>query len=368
MPTAKATKASDKAQICRKLVLTLQKVYGKSVPKVDLPVLETLLFSICLEDNAWEAAEAGYRNLLASYFDLNEIRVSSVTELEQILKPLKDADWKGLRIRAVLRHVFESTYSFDFEKFRRLTQEVAVKSLKKITDLSPFAKDFAIQQILGSHMVCLDASMLAAARWLGLTPAALDATAAGEYLKGGLKKSEVAEFSYLLRCLAVDARYVSRFAEPLPDGLDMGDVQDRWTELQSPSKRKPARVVEKVVEPPAAARDKTVPKNAPARTAGGKPTTPSSPVKGSAEASDRKAIKKNAPAVDKSNPNVKPPTSTRPNTVPPKKNQKPADKLESSARPSANSARPSDRKSAEKADQAKKGPTPKGKPPRGGKG
>ena len=179
MPTGKVTKASDKAQICKKLVSGLQKLYGKSLPRLDMPVLETFIFAICLEDNGWEAADTAFKKLIASYFDLNEIRVTSVLELEEVLHPLRDADWKGLRIRSILRHVFESTYTLEFEKYRRLTQEVAVKTLKKIPDISPFVRDFSLQHILGSHIVCLDASMLKACQWLGVVPVDMDATSAG---------------------------------------------------------------------------------------------------------------------------------------------------------------------------------------------
>lgn len=313
MPTAKATKASDKAQICRKLVLALQKLYGKSVPKVDLPVLETFLLAICLEDNSWEAAETGLKKLQSSCFDLNEVRVSSVTELEQLLQPLKNADWKGLRIRSLLRYVFESSYSFDFEKFRRLTQEVAVKTLKKVNDLSPFVRDFALQHILGSHIVCLDESMLLAARWLGLVPADLDATAAGEFLKGGLKKSEVAEFCHLLRCLATDRRFVDRFQEPLPEGLDMEQVLDRLAEVQQPSKRKPVKAADKPAEVPAA-KDKT------ATVKGGTAGVQSKPA---ADKGDTRSAAKKAPAPSAAKPSsgtkaAPPARPTAPAAAPPK--------------------------------------------------
>lgn len=245
MPTAKATKASDKAQTCRKLVVALQKLYGKSLPRMDLPVLETFLFAICLEDDSWDTAETCYRNLTSSYFDLNEVRVSSIVELEMVLSPLVNADWKGLRIRSMLRYVFESSYSFEFEKFRRLTQEAAVKAIKKISDLTPFVRDFALQQILGSHIVCLDDSMLKACQWLGLVPPSMDATNAGEFLKGGLKKSEVAEFCHLLRCVATDDRFRERLSEPVGDDLDLGDAPNRLVELQSPAKKKTVKAVEK---------------------------------------------------------------------------------------------------------------------------
>jgi hypothetical protein len=250
MGTARATKAADKSQVCRKLVVALQKLYGRSVPKIDLSVVETLLFATCLEDNPWVTAEASFRNLMAAYFDLNEIRVSSVSELEQTLAPLKDASWKGLRVRSILRYVFETTYSYDFEKLRRQTLEQAVKTLKKINDISPFIRDFLLHEILGSHVVCLDNSMLTAATWLGLVPAKSDLHDASEFLKGGIKKAEVSEFCFLLRCLSTDPRFIPRFADLPGIELTMDDVADRLVELQSPPKKKPAKPVA-VTEPSA---------------------------------------------------------------------------------------------------------------------
>lgn len=249
MGTAKATKAADKSQICRKLVTALQKLYGKSVPKIELSVVETMLFAACLEDNPWAPAEAGLKKVLTSYFDLNEVRVSSVSELEHSLAPLKDADWKGLRIRSILRFVFETTYSYDYEKLRRQTLEQAVKTLKKVNDITPFIRDFILHEILGSHIICLDNSMLTAARWLGLVPAKADLHDASEFLKGGIKKSEVSEFCHLLRSLATDPKYAPRFLDPSDAELSMDDVMDRFVELQSPPKKKPAKLVPPT-EPP----------------------------------------------------------------------------------------------------------------------
>ncbi len=249
MGTAKATKAADKSQVCRKLVQALQKLYGKSVPKIDLPVLETMLFAACLEDNSWAPAEVGLKKMLASCFDLNEIRVSTVSELEQALAPLREADWKGLRIRSILRHIFETTYSYDFEKLRRQTLEQALKTLKKFHDFTPFIRDFVLHEILGSHIVVLDNSMLNTARWLGLVPVADNLHDASEFLKGGLKKSEVSEFCHLLRCLATDPKFIPRFADMPDHELHMNDVMDRFAELQLPPKKKPSKPVPPPVPP-----------------------------------------------------------------------------------------------------------------------
>ncbi|MCA9065241.1 MAG: hypothetical protein KDA96_19365 [Planctomycetaceae bacterium] len=288
-------KAGDKTQVCRKLVGSLQKLYGKSVPRLDLPTLETILFGICLEDNPWSDAEAGYNKLLQSYFDLNEIRVSSVAELETTLQPLFGADWKGLRIRSLLRFIFESTYSFEFEKLRRLTLEAAVRQLKKIPDQSSFVRDFCLQYILGSHVIAMDDSMMTAARWLGLIPADLDSAGASDFLKGGVRKSDINEFSFLLRSLATDPKYRQRFLDDMEESVGLQHVADRLTELQSPPKKKPARkpseTTSKASTPPKSPDKKTAQKAAPAKP---RKTAPSAETTKAGKPASRKTASKPA--------------------------------------------------------------------------
>jgi len=330
MGTTKATKAADKSQVCRKFVTALQKLYGKSVPKIELPVIETMLFAACLEDNPWAPAEAGQKKMIATFFDLNEIRVSSVSELELVLAPLNKADWKGLRIRSILRSIFESTYSYDFEKLRRQTLEQAVKTLKKMPDVTPFIRDFVLHEILGSHIVCLDGSMLTAAKWLGLVPETADVNEGSEYLKGGLKKSEVSEFCYLLRCLSTDPKFVSRFTDHADTEQSMADVMDRFAELQLPPKRKPSK-------PPAAKQVST-----PEKVEAGKKSVPAIPSKSVAPV-------KSAAQAKTATPPEKSPQATKPAVSSSKKVAKPATKSSATTESKSGPKAPPKRKPANSA-------------------
>ena len=249
---SKSIKASDKAQVCRKLVSAIHKLYGKPTAKLDLPVLETMLFAVCLEDNAWQDAETGYQKLYAEFFDLNDVRVSSVSELEAVLEPLRFADWKGLRLKSILRHVFESTYAFEFEKLRRLNADSAVRALKKIDDITPFIRDFTLYHALGNHVVYLDPSMLSAAVWLGLVPPSTKVSDASDALKSAVRKQDVFEFCLALRCVATDPQHIERLAEAPEEELTILDAPDRLVELQSPPKRKK----KKAAEPEDASRSK----------------------------------------------------------------------------------------------------------------
>ena len=306
MPTAASTKASDKATACKKLTTILQKEYGKSLPKFKEPVLETMLFAVCLEDNPWDTAVASFQTLLKSYYDLNEIRVSSVSELERTLSDLKDADWKGLRIRSILRFVFESTYSFEYEKLGKLTVESAQKRLRKIEYLSPFVVNFTLQQVLGSHVVTLDPGMHRAVIHLGLVPADSSIDEATEFLKSGVKKSESFAFTCLLRKFATDPKFADRIADDYEeeDEFDVLKVEQRLAVLKAPKKRRkkaskkaaPAKkgAAKKAATKKAAAKKGTAKKAATKKAATAKGTTSKSAKKKST--ATKKAAKKAAPA------------------------------------------------------------------------
>jgi endonuclease-3 len=245
MPSPSATKASEKQQACKKLTSLLHKDYGKLVPQFSMPVLETMLFAACLENNSWDATEQGYERLNKMYYDLNEIRVSSVAEIEETLNS-QQGDWSGLRIRSILRFVFETTYTYDYEKLKRLTQESGQKRLKKIDNMSPFIRNFTVQHCLGGYLVSLDEVSTRAAIHLGIVPPGSNEEQAGEFLKQGLKKADTFGFMYALRCLATDPRFMERLSEPPDDDeeFDVGLVEDRFESLKKPKKKKKKKLPE----------------------------------------------------------------------------------------------------------------------------
>jgi len=300
MPSPSATKANEKQKACKKLMSLLHKDYGKVVPTFGMPVLETMLFAACLEDDSWEAAEQGFERLNKQYFDLNEVRVSSVAEIEETLSGMRKGDWSGLRIRSILRFVFESTYTYDYEKLKRLTQDSAQKRLKKIDNMSPFIRNFTVQHSLGGYLVSLDAASTQAAIHLGLVPPGSTEEQAGEFLKPGLKKAETFPFTCALRCLATDPRFIERLSEP-PDSdeeFNVGLVDTRYADLKKPKKKK--KKVAPPVEKPAAkktAGKKTAGKKAVAKKSSAAKTDTAK--KAPAKASSKKTASKKPAAAKK---------------------------------------------------------------------
>jgi endonuclease-3 len=235
MASANKPKSADKQAVSKKIVALLKKHYKGGPAEHEQPVLETLMYALCLEDATEEQAQAAYARLHEDFFDLNEIRVSAISELARAFAGHPDAEARALRVRSLLQHVFEKNYDFEFEGIRRKTLEQAVRQLNQVNDLTPFARDYALQSVLGSHLVAVDRSMWRACVWLGLAEPDTTPEQTTESLKSVVRKAEGPGFCHLLRRLAMDAKVSAAFdpaAYPPPeDGYDLMTAPNRLKQL-----------------------------------------------------------------------------------------------------------------------------------------
>ena len=108
------------------------------------------------------------------------------------------------RLKRVLQHVFETTYSFDLEGLRKKNLGPASESLKKIDGSTNFAVAYVTQSALGGHAIPLDAGTLEVMRILDLaTDQEVESgTIAG--LERAIAKSKGVEFGSMLHQLGAD--------------------------------------------------------------------------------------------------------------------------------------------------------------------
>lgn len=207
MVSANRTKPPDKHDVCRKVAALLKKAYASSpAARAERPVLETLLYAACLENAPVEQADAVYARLLNAFHDLNEVRVSSITELQAVFEGQEDAGWRALRIKSTLQNVFETNYAFDFDSLRRKTAELAAKHLSKIHGMSYFVQAYVLQHCLGSHILPVDAKSHAALVWLNLADRESTPEQAAEALRPFVRKADATLFCHWIHCLATDPK------------------------------------------------------------------------------------------------------------------------------------------------------------------
>src|SRR5262245_53925843 len=158
---------TNKQRVLNQFFTVLKKRYDPSEPE-RLPVLEQFLYAICREGASREQADQAFRNLQEYFFDWNEVRVSSVREIEEALGEIPDAENRANRLVSFLQEVFETTFSFDLEPLHKKGLKQAAKQLSRYQAADDYAVAWVTQHSLGGHAIPLDGPMLAVLRRLGL--------------------------------------------------------------------------------------------------------------------------------------------------------------------------------------------------------
>src|SRR5439155_20579492 len=102
------------------------------------------------------------------FFDWNEIRVSSVRELEDAFAGLADVEPRCQRLIAFLQEVFETTFSFDLDGLLQEGLKQAAKQLSRYQAHNEYVGAWVMQRSLGGHAIPLDPPTLRCSRRLGL--------------------------------------------------------------------------------------------------------------------------------------------------------------------------------------------------------
>ncbi len=147
----------DRIQLLHKVVTK----HYTPVPAVeDRSVLEQLLYACCLEDVPYDAADEAFHRLQESFFDWNEVRVTTVSELCETLHNLPEPAAAALRIKKNLQSLFETRYSFDIDDMAKLNQGKAIAELEKLAGMTKFVLGYMTQNALGGHAIPVSNSIM----------------------------------------------------------------------------------------------------------------------------------------------------------------------------------------------------------------
>ena len=134
-------------------------------------------------------ADEAFTRLRNAFVDWNEIRVSTVQEVADVLRPLPQAGPRAGWIIGVLQAVFELNYSFeigDMEKkgLKNATKQIsryfnakdletkglkqAAKQISRFKQVNDFAVAWVVQRSLGGHAIPVDKGTMGALFVLGI--------------------------------------------------------------------------------------------------------------------------------------------------------------------------------------------------------
>jgi endonuclease III len=196
--------ATNRAALFGKIHKVLKKHYEPVLPPSDRSALEHLLYACVLENAKHEDVDEVFAKLQKNYFDWNEVRVTSVQELAEVMSAIPDAAESAKRMKRALQSVFEKYYQFDIDLLRKAGLGKAVEALQKFNGVTPFVIDYMTQNALGGHAVPTNTAALAVLVCLDAVNAADASKNRVPGLERAIPKNKGLEFASLLHQFAVD--------------------------------------------------------------------------------------------------------------------------------------------------------------------
>jgi len=203
-PKPVVEKTPPRGQLVPKLYKALKAHYKPFTTDTSRSLLHQVMFSCCLENAPADAAEQAFNRLLEAYFDLNEVRVTTVAELAEALQGLPDPSRAALSLRRALQGVFESTYSFSLEHARKHSLAHGLKVLEGLHGVPQFVVGHVASTALGGHLIPLDKGALAGLWLCGIITQQEYDSGKVPGLERAIGKKAGIEFSSLLHQFGLD--------------------------------------------------------------------------------------------------------------------------------------------------------------------
>ena len=190
----------NRAAIYSKIHKVLKKHF-KPINPEKLTVLEHLVYACCLENSTYEAADAAFAGLREKFFDWNEVRVSTVAELAEVIKETYRPSEQAANVKRSLQSIFESSYSFDLDGLRKQNIGKSIKDLGRNDGITNFSIGYVTQNGLGGHSIPLGRGELDALVILGAISTAEAEKNQAPALERSIPKNKGVEFGSLLHQL-----------------------------------------------------------------------------------------------------------------------------------------------------------------------
>jgi endonuclease-3 len=172
--------------------------------------MEELIYAICREGVSTEQADAAFRSLKETFFDWNEVRVSTVPEVAAALSALPDAGTRAQRVVEFLQELFEMTYAFNLDDLEKKGLKQAAKQLARYQAVNEFGVAWVTQRSLGGHAIPLDEPTVRVVRRLRVVELDDDNEAVRGTLEHYVPKAKGVEFTELF------ARHAAEICTPTP--------------------------------------------------------------------------------------------------------------------------------------------------------
>lgn len=186
-----------------KLQGLLKKNFKPAPASPGRPLLEHVLYGALLEEAPVDLADEGYAKCEQEFFDWNEVRVTSVTELAEVLAHLPAPTSTAVRLKRCLQGIFEAFYTFDIDHLKKENLGKAVAKFETMAGVTPFVLSHVVQHGLGGHAIPVNTSAIRIMSLVGIVTPQEARTGKVPGLERAIPKNKAIEFASTLHQAAI---------------------------------------------------------------------------------------------------------------------------------------------------------------------
>ena len=153
--------ATKHAEELRSLYKKLLKEH-KAEPREPMDPLKALVRGAMSFDVSDDRAEAAMKAIDKEFVDLNELRVATDLEIQELLgQRYPNIEKRVAMITQSLNNIFEREHTLSLDRLKTISKRDARKFISELPDVHPFVEAFVMLYGFDGHAVPLDDEMLA---------------------------------------------------------------------------------------------------------------------------------------------------------------------------------------------------------------
>jgi endonuclease III len=185
--------SKEHARRLQRLYRELKRAYPGVERTVHEDPVEALICGIISEKMSESAAQRAFREVTRAFVDWNDLRVSRVEEVVEVLgRNTGSSRATALALTAALRGIFDEHHRISLENLKKLGKRPARQGLEKIEGISRFVINYCLLTSLEAHAVPLTQDMADYLKRNGI----IDANADEEDIEGFLTRQVPAKNAY----------------------------------------------------------------------------------------------------------------------------------------------------------------------------
>ena len=197
--------ATKHAEELRSLIKRLTKEH-KPAPKERQEPLKALVRAAMLYDMPDSRAEEAMKAIDKEFVDLNELRVATDLEIQELLgNRYPQIEKRVAMITLSLNAIFEKEHTLSLERLTTISKRDARQFLRDLPEVHPFVEAFVMLVSFEGHTVPVDSQIVEFLKGEEVLEAETSLEEAQKFLEHHIKAEECHDFFWILRQAAQNA-------------------------------------------------------------------------------------------------------------------------------------------------------------------